>query len=90
MVIAVLFVVLILVIANIAVTLEIARADMYTRSQKLVQSAAVWLLPIVGAVVIYGVLRSNREHSESRSHHVPETSTEGEYVGQSHNAAHDP
>lgn len=82
--------VLILIIANVAVTMSIARTDVYTPNQKLAQLAIVWLLPILGAALIYAVLRSSREHSNSRSQHVSETNTEGEYVGQSHSAGHDP
>ena len=81
--------VLVLLVVNATVTVLIARATLYTRSQKLAQAGVVWVLPIAGAIIVFAVLRSNREHAEPRSQHVPETSTEGEFVGQSH-GGHDP
>jgi hypothetical protein len=90
MMIAAYIVISMLVIANVAVTLSIWRADEYTRNQRFAQAAVVWLLPFVGSAVVYGVLRSSREKIQLRSSHFPETNTEGEYAGQSHGAAHDP
>jgi hypothetical protein len=89
MTIALTMAVLVLTVFNAMVTFLVARADCYNRNQKLAQSSVVWVLPIVGAIIIFAVLRSNREHAEPRSHHVPESSTEGEFVGQSH-GGHDP
>jgi TRAP-type C4-dicarboxylate transport system permease small subunit len=81
--------VLVLLVVNATVTVLVARANWYTRNQKLAQSGVVWVLPVAGAIIVFAVLRSNREHVEPRSHHVPETSDAGEYVSQSH-GGHDP
>lgn len=37
-------------LANLAVCLGVARCPFYTRSQKFIQAALVWLLPLLGAV----------------------------------------
>jgi hypothetical protein len=88
MMIAAYLLIFMLLIANIAVTISICRADEYTRNQKLAQAAVVWLLPLAGSAVVYGVLHSSRETTQPKSGHVPETNTEGEYAGSSHGGEH--
>lgn len=39
-----------LLIANLAVCLGVARSPCYTRSQKFMQIALIWLLPLLGAI----------------------------------------
>ncbi|WP_437571689.1 hypothetical protein [Sorangium sp. So ce542] len=45
------------IIAQAFVTARLWRSDLYSREQKLVQSALIWLMPIAGAVVVYAGLR---------------------------------
>jgi hypothetical protein len=51
-----------LVIAvNCAACIAVLRSGMYTRSQVLSQSAVIWLVPILGALVVALFLRSQRD-----------------------------
>jgi hypothetical protein len=78
---------LVVTVANVAATTFVARADCYTRNQKLAQSCVVWFVPLLGAVLIVAFLFANRERIEHRSHHVPESN---DYVPASHSIFHDP
>jgi hypothetical protein len=49
---------LVLVVANALVSVGVARASSYSPAQKTVQCAIVWLIPIIGVVLVWGVLRS--------------------------------
>lgn len=50
----------ILCIANVAISWIVARAPIYSRAQKLWQMALVWLVPLVGAVTVWSILRQAR------------------------------
>ena len=45
-----------LVLFQIWVTWRVWRADIYLRSEKLAQMRLIWLLPALGAVMVYSVL----------------------------------
>ncbi len=47
--------------ANCATCIAVLRSGMYTRSQVLLQSAVIWLVPILGALVVALFLRSQRD-----------------------------
>ena len=47
--------------ANCAACIAVLRSGIYTRSQVLSQSAVIWLVPILGALVVALFLRSHRD-----------------------------
>ena len=49
----------ILLILNVAVSLKVALSKFLTGMQKLLQGAIIWLLPFLGAIIVYLVHRSN-------------------------------
>ena len=53
-----------LVIANVWVSFQVWRADEYTRKQALLQLVIIWLVPVVGAALIGGVLYSERRRAD--------------------------
>jgi len=50
-----------LIVANCVACIAVLRSGLYTRSQVLIQSAVIWLVPIFGALVVALVLRSNQD-----------------------------
>jgi beta-lactamase regulating signal transducer with metallopeptidase domain len=44
-------------LANIIVTLAIVRSELFERRQKVYQYCLIWLLPFVGAAVVYAFSR---------------------------------
>ncbi len=70
----------VLLVANVAATLFVARSINYTRQQKIAQSCVVWCVPILGAMLVFAVLRSARARAELRSNHIPETNDIGRYL----------
>ena len=48
-----------LAVLNLGVCVAVSRSDNYTRTQVLLQSAIVWLVPVFGAVLVALVLRSD-------------------------------
>jgi Mn2+/Fe2+ NRAMP family transporter len=49
------------IVANCVACIAVLRSGLYTRSQVLLQSAVIWLVPIFGALVVALVLRSHRD-----------------------------
>jgi len=49
------------IVANCVACIAVLRSGLYTRSQALLQSAFIWLVPIFGALVVALVLRSHRD-----------------------------
>ncbi|MDI1450921.1 hypothetical protein [Polyangium sp. 6x1] len=47
----------VVMVVQIGITVRLWRSDLYTRGQKIAQSAMIWLLPVVGAIVVYVGLR---------------------------------
>ncbi|WP_437968794.1 hypothetical protein WMF04_05635 [Sorangium sp. So ce260] len=61
------------ILAQAFVTERLWRSEMYSRDHKLAQSVLIWLLPIVGAIVVYAGLRQDDDVSR------PTPNTEREY-----------
>jgi hypothetical protein len=49
-------------IFQVWVTLRVRRATIYDRSQKLAQSKLIWLIPVVGAAIVFSVLVSEEAY----------------------------
>ncbi len=45
-----------LVVAQIWLTVRVWRSTSYERSQKILQSKLIWLLPVVGAVLVFSLM----------------------------------
>jgi hypothetical protein len=65
-----------IVVFQIWLTITVFRSPAYEREQKIRQAQLIWLLPIVGATLVFTVLResnaehqtgTNSEHQTSRS-----------------------
>ena len=56
-------IVIALVVAQALVTVRLWRSDLYTRSEKIAQSALVWLLPAGGSAIVYAALRQDDDVS---------------------------
>jgi hypothetical protein len=52
-----------LIATNIGASRLVVRDDLSERAQKVAQLAAVWLLPIVGAIVVFAVHRKDEPPS---------------------------
>ena len=39
------------------VTLRVARSNLYERSEKFAQAKLIWLVPVLGAVIVFSVLQ---------------------------------
>jgi len=59
----------ILVGANAVSSYAIGRSDLYDARQKAVQIALVWLLPIIGLLLVVGILWSNYERPSTIGDH---------------------
>ena len=64
------------VVFQIWLTITVFRSPAYEREQKIRQAQLIWLLPIIGATLVFTVLRENNaeqqtgtnsEHDASRS-----------------------
>jgi hypothetical protein len=44
------------------VTLRVRRTPIYDRAQKSAQSKLIWLLPVVGAAIVFSVLISEEQY----------------------------
>ena len=57
---------IVLVVAALAfqvwVTLRVRRTPIYDREQKSAQSKLIWLLPVVGAAIVFSVLMSEEQY----------------------------
>jgi hypothetical protein len=49
-----------LVAFDVAITVAVARSDVYSPRQKAMQAALVWLVPVLGTVLVGVVLWSDR------------------------------
>lgn len=63
-----------LIVVNLTVTIGIALSHTYETSQKLMQIVLVWLVPGIGAVVCWGVLREEKHTFRSISGSHEDTS----------------
>ncbi|WP_437976527.1 hypothetical protein WMF11_04315 [Sorangium sp. So ce295] len=51
------------ILAQVFITVRLWRSDLYSRDQKLLQSALSWLLPIAGCFIVYSGLRQEDDVS---------------------------
>lgn len=52
---------------QIWVTLRLRRTTLYDRSQKSAQAKLIWLLPVVGAAIVFSVLVSEEAYERKDS-----------------------
>jgi hypothetical protein len=57
---------ILLTVANIAVSIAVARSHVYSHGQVVAQLCIVWLVPIAGALVVGLFLRTQRVPEKSR------------------------
>lgn len=50
------------------VTVRLWRIEWFERAEKVAQSKLIWLLPILGAVMVYSVITDEDDHSGPTSH----------------------
>lgn len=48
-------------------TIRVWKSKSYERSQKALQTKLIWLLPIVGAVLVFSLMPPEEEDSKSRT-----------------------
>jgi prolipoprotein diacylglyceryltransferase len=53
---------------QIWVTVRVWRIDWFERKEKMAQSRLIWLLPILGAAMVYSVITDEDESSGPTSH----------------------
>lgn len=51
--------------AQAFITVRLWRSELYSRDQKHLQSALIWLLPVAGSFVVYSGLRQEDDVSRS-------------------------
>lgn len=49
-------------------TIRVWKSPSYERGQKALQTKLIWLLPIVGAVLVYSLMPEEEDTSKSRTH----------------------
>lgn len=59
---------LVAIIFQCWVTVRVWRIDWYERKEKMAQSRLIWLLPILGAVMVYAVITDEDDASGPTSH----------------------
>jgi hypothetical protein len=64
------------VVANIGVSMFVWRSHYYSRQQKLVQCAIVWLLPVLGVVAVGVFLYSQRDNDMFDTRQYPHRNEE--------------
>lgn len=64
---------LLLVVAALAfqigVTRRVHRSSLFDPQQKLAQTKLIWLVPIVGAAIVFGVVASEEEAMKPKREH---------------------
>jgi hypothetical protein len=51
---------------NLVATVRLMRSEVYSAKQKAVQVVLIWFIPLVGAMVVLGVLNPPREPQRNR------------------------
>ena len=69
-------VVLLLAAANVLVSSLVVRHALYSHSQKALQILLVWLVPVIGAIVVWQVLRAQKDQSRTSHPHANSYSQE--------------
>jgi hypothetical protein len=60
--------ILLVVLLQIWLTVRVWKSTTYERSQKILQSKLIWLLPIVGAVLVFSLMPREDDFPPPRSH----------------------
>lgn len=55
------------VLLNLLATFALIRDDYPTRLQRILQTGIIWLVPVVGALVVLGVIASHRDAADGKS-----------------------
>jgi ABC-type nickel/cobalt efflux system permease component RcnA len=71
-----------LIVINIVVTVSIAFSRVYDTQQKLLQIALIWIIPVIGAIVCWNILREER-----RSEHPSKAAGERVDAGDDYSAS---
>lgn len=71
---AVLFVVGVICIVNLAVSILVIRSPFYSHAQKAAQCALVWLIPLLGPVAVWAFLRAQYNWQKFDTRAYPERS----------------
>jgi hypothetical protein len=66
------------ILAQVFITVRLWRSELYSRDQKLLQSALIWLLPIAGSFVVYSGLRQEDDVSRPTPNTEMESDDESE------------
>lgn len=53
---------------QIWVTLRVRRTPIYDRAQKTAQAKLIWLVPVVGAAIVFSVLVSEEQYERKDRH----------------------
>lgn len=56
------------VVFQVWLTVRVWRSRLYERSQKLLQSKLIWLLPVVGAVLVYSLMPEEDKPRRQSTH----------------------
>jgi hypothetical protein len=68
------------ILAQAWITVRVLRSDLYTPLQRRLQVLFVWLVPIIGAAVVYAALR-HEEGPGAPEIDAPDDDDEGDVVG---------
>jgi hypothetical protein len=66
-----------LAVLNLGVCVAVSRSGNYTRTQVLLQSALVWLVPVLGAIFVALILRSDETSCTRAGPFIPPTDVPG-------------
>ena len=80
-------VILALLLGNLVVTIGLVRSPAYTGEQKILQCLLVWLIPLVGALLAWSVLREERQKWRADNPHPDGEDASGltrDHSGHSH------
>jgi hypothetical protein len=82
--------IIVLVLVNILVSLRLGRSHMYSNGQRAAQFAIVWIVPFIGAALVWSFLREPRTSTFD-----PDLGSRNEFGdaqdnfrGESHNVGH--
>jgi hypothetical protein len=62
------FGVLAVAVLQVVLTVRVWRAQSYDRGQKMAQTKLIWLLPVLGAVLVFSLMPDESETHRPRSH----------------------
>jgi hypothetical protein len=58
------------VVFQIWVTVRVSRSQLYERSEKLAQAKLIWLMPVLGAVIVFSVLQQETSRDDGPGSHL--------------------